>query len=352
MLKFLTDSWELAAAVGMLVFAWAVPWLLGRALRRRMAAARKAGRKTRALEMVVAAGPLLRWGMVLGAGALAVAHFSMPERVEKWMVFGLQSIFTLLCAWVAARIVGAALDGWARHAADPDTMQSRATLAPLLANGVKVGFLLLAFLLILQNGGYNVAGLIAGLGIGGVAVALAAKDTLANLFGSLSLLMDRPFAVGDFVRFDVYEGTVERIGLRSTRLRTPDGLVVAVPNERIASAPVTNVSQRETRRMVMNLGLVYDLTTEQMRNALAIVRSVFQSHEQTEDAWVFFNEFGQSALNIQVTYWCKQVTPREFLQAVEEINLEIKARFEEAGIAMAFPTRTVLLKQQAAASDK
>lgn len=352
MLKFLTDSWELAAAAGLLLFAWAVPWLAGRAVRRRMETARREGRRTRALEMLAAAGPLLRWGMVLGAGALAVSHFSLPAKVEKWMTFGLQSIFTLLCAWVASRIVAAALNGWARHAADPDTLQSRATLAPLLANGVKVAFLLLAALLILQNGGYNVAGLIAGLGIGGVAVALAAKDTLANLFGSLSLLMDRPFAVGDYVRFDVYEGTVERIGLRSTRLRTPDGLVVAVPNERIASAPVTNVSQRETRRMVMNLGLVYDLTSDEMRKALGIVRDVFAQHEQTEDAWVFFNEFGESALNIQVTYWCKLVTPREFLQAVEEINLEIKSRFEAAGIEMAFPTRTVLLKQQGAASDK
>jgi MscS family membrane protein len=117
-----------------------------------------------------------------------------------------------------------------------------------------------------------------------------------------------------------------------------------VPNERIAAAPVVNVSQRETRRLVMNLGLVYDLTADQVRQALGIVREAFTGHEQTDDVWVFFNEFGESALNIQVTYWCKQVTPREFLQAVEEINLQIKERLDAAGIAMAFPTRTVVLK--------
>lgn len=344
MLKALADSWELVAVAALLAFSWAVPWLIGRAMRRRIARMRQSGRRTRFLEMMFAAGPLLRWGLVLAAGGVAVAHFRLPAEVNRWLTFGLQSIFTVLCAWVAGRIVAAALDGWARQASDPDTAQSRATLAPLLANAVKVTFLIVAGLLILQNGGYNVAGLIAGLGIGGVAVALAAKDTLANLFGSLSLLMDRPFAVGDFVRFDTYEGTVERIGLRSTRLRTPEGLVVAVPNERIAAAPVVNVSQRETRRLVMNLGLVYDLTADQVRQALGIVREAFTGHEQTDDVWVFFNEFGESALNIQVTYWCKQVTPREFLQAVEEINLQIKERLDAAGIAMAFPTRTVVLK--------
>jgi MscS family membrane protein len=135
-----------------------------------------------------------------------------------------------------------AFAGWARASADPAEARTRDTLAPVLARSCQVFFYLVAVLLVLQNLGYNVAGLLAGLGIGGLAVALAAKETLANLFGSLALLMDRTFQVGDTIKQGDVEGEVVNIGLRSTRVRTKEGYVVSIPNQLITNAAVTNMT--------------------------------------------------------------------------------------------------------------
>ncbi len=338
-------SWEAGVLAALLVGSWLLAWSIRRLVRQRLAAARAAGRSVSRLEMAEAAIPILRWGLLMAAGAVALHLFAVPPPFDRWLWLGLQAVFTFIVALVAGHVVGTVLNGWVGLAVDASSRQSRATLAPLLANAVQVAFLAFALLLVLQNIGYNAAGLLAGLGIGGVAVALAAKDTLANLFGSFSILTDRPFAVGDFIRFDTYEGTVERIGLRSTRVRTPDGALVAVPNEKIASVAVSNVSRRETRRQVINLSLEYALSADQVREALDIIRKIVAAHPQTDDAWIYFNDFGESGLNVQMTYWCKQLTPREFLVALEEINLEIKAQLDAAGIGLAFPTRTVILKK-------
>jgi MscS family membrane protein len=344
--KLALISWEAGVLAALLVGSWFLAWFIRRLVRQRLVAARATGRPVAGLEMGEAAIPLVRWGLLMAAGALALHLFSVPAPFDHWLRLALQAVFTLIVAMVAGRVVATLFQGWVGLALDASSRQSRATLAPLLANAVQIAFLAIALLLVLQNIGYNVAGLIAGLGIGGVAVALAAKDTLANFFGSISLLADRPFAVGDFIRFDAYEGTVERIGLRSTRVRTPDGALVAVPNEKIASVAVSNVSRRETRRQVINLSLDYSLSADQVRQALGIVRAIVAAHPQTEDAWIYFNDFGESGLNVQMTYWCKQVTPREFLAALEEINLEIKAQLDAAGIGLAIPARAAFSKKQ------
>ena len=124
----------------------------------------------------------------------------------------------------------------------------RGTLAPVLTKACQVFFYLIAVLLVLQNSGYNVAGLLAGLGIGGLAVALAAKETLANLFGSIAVLLDRTFQVGDTIRQGDVTGVVENIGLRSTKVRTPEGYLVSIPNQLITNAPVINMGPAGARR--------------------------------------------------------------------------------------------------------
>jgi MscS family membrane protein len=208
-------------------------------------------------------------------------------------------------------------------------------------------FFILAILLILENSGYNVAGLLAGLGIGGLAVALAGKETLANLFGSLTVLIDRPFQVGDVIRLADVEGTVEKIGLRSTQVRTPDGFMVFVPNQNVTTLNVVNLSAREARRQVFVLGLIYDLTAEQMQQAIKLVKDVIVAHPQTEDVWVHWKDFGESSLNIQVTYWSKAMDPKGFLDAIDELNAGIKKAMDAAGFGFAFPTRTVVLQKSA-----
>jgi MscS family membrane protein len=180
--------------------------------------------------------------MFLSGCALAVHFLDVPLTLERWLNRLLQSALTLLVAFVAAAAASAGLEHWAKQCRDPAESQTRATLAPVLARASRVFLVIIAVLLVLQNIGYNVAGLLAGLGIGGLAVALAAKETLANLFGSIALLMDRTFEVGDTIKQADVEGVVVKIGLRSTRVRTKEGYIVSIPNQLITNAPVTNMT--------------------------------------------------------------------------------------------------------------
>jgi MscS family membrane protein len=185
--------------------------------------------------------PVVRWALLFAAlsVALRLLHLSpLPQRLVDAVLKG---AFTLLVALAASAAVRLAFTRWARASVDDAEARTRATLAPVLARSCQVFFLLVAALLVLQNAGYNVAGLLAGLGIGGLAVALAAKETLANLFGSIAVLMDRTFQVGDKIRQGDITGVVECIGLRSTRVRTAEGYVVSIPNQLITNAPVTNM---------------------------------------------------------------------------------------------------------------
>jgi len=337
--------WEVVLFGALLLVAWAGSWGLRRYLRARLRRAREAGRSSLRIEVMKALVPLMRWGLMLAAVALGLHQFKLPEAVVFWLDAGLKAGFTLLAAYVAGSAVAVSFQHWASGVSDLQEARTRATLAPVLAKTCRIFFFTIAVLLILQNSGYNVAGLLAGLGIGGLAVALAGKETLANLFGSMAVLMDRPFQVGDFIRQGQVEGTVERIGLRSTRVRTPDGFLVSIPNQNITTSDVVNLSARPTRRQVFNIGLVYDLSAEQMRQAVAMVREVIMAHPQTSDVWVHWKDFGESSLDIQVVYWSKAMAMRDFLDALQDLNCGIKERLDAAGFGFAFPTRTVVLEK-------
>jgi len=338
--------WEVALFGVLLVVAWVGSWFLRRVLRAQLRRAREAGRSSLRIEVLKALVPLVRWGLIIAAVALGLHQFQLPQVVSSWLDAALQAAFTLLAAHVAGSAVVVFFQHWAAGVQDPQEARSRATLAPVMAKTFRIIFFILAVLLILQNSGYNVAGLLAGLGIGGLAVALAGKETLANLFGSLAVLIDRPFEVGDFIRQGDVEGTVERIGLRSTRVRTPDGFLVSIPNQNVTTSEVVNLSARPTRRQVFNIGLVYSLTAAQMREAVEMIRAVITAHPQTSDVWVHWKEFGDSSLNIQVVYWSKAMAMKDFLDALQDLNGGIKERLDAAGFGFAFPTRTVVLERE------
>jgi MscS family membrane protein len=186
-----------------------------------------------------------------------------------------------------------------------------------------------------QHLGLPVASVIAGLGIGGVAVALAAQNTLANVFGTITILTDRPFRVGDHVQVDKVDGAVETIGLRSTRIRTAEGHLVTIPNKIIADSAVTNVTMRPNIRQLLAFSLAPDTTPEKMQEALAILRDTFQKHPLTQEVSVSWKGYGPHSLDIQVVYRCKTTDSKQFLQAIEEINLEVKRRFDAAQLKLA-----------------
>lgn len=236
-----TEVWEVAVFAVLVLLAWGGSWLMTHILRGRMEQAVRDKAPVLRIEVLRTLVPLVRWGLLLAAVAVALHMFALPPAVERWLGRAAQGAFALLTAFVAGRAVSAGFRGWAGAPTDPSEARTRETLAPVLTKACQVFFYVIAVLLVLQNLGYNVAGLLAGLGIGGLAVALAAKETLANLFGSIAVLMDRTFEVGDTIRQGEVTGVVEKIGLRSTKVRTAEGYVVSIPNQIVTNAPVTNM---------------------------------------------------------------------------------------------------------------
>ena len=190
--------------------------------------------------------------------------------------------------------------------------------------------------------------LLAGLGIGGLAVALAAQDTLKNLFGSFMIMIDKPFIVGERVIVEGYDGVVEEIGFRSTRIRTFPGHLIAIPNEKMASANVENIHERPSIRRLTNITITYDTPPAKVEKAISIIKNILQNHEGMHSDYpprVYFNEFNDTSLNITMIYWYFPPDYWEFMAFGERINLEIMKAFEAEGIEFAFPTTTTYLAQ-------
>ncbi len=271
--------------------------------------------------------------------------FAWPAVVQDYLSKGLR----VVVAWSVTFMVIKALDlflvFWRQRSAEPEDPLFDRQLLPLMRRVGKYFILLLALLVTAQNLGVEVTTLLAGLSIGGLAVGLAAQDTLANLFGAVALFMDRPCVVGDRIQVEGYDGVVEEIGLRSTRLRNLDGHLVTIPNKAMANASITNISKRPNIRTVMTIGITYDTPAEKVKLAGDIIQEVFKSHPMTADVWVSFNQFADSSLNFLVIHWWNSTVYKDYLAGMQEMNLMLKARFDAAGISFAFPTRTLYVKQ-------
>ncbi len=226
-------------------------------------------------------------------------------------------------------------------------------LIPLLRKAVKTFAFILAFILTAQNLGYSVSGLIAGLGIGGLALAMAAKDTLANLFGSLMILIDRPFHVGEWITFPGGDGVVEEIGLRSTRVRTFAKTVVSIPNQALANATVENHSLMPKRRIKFTLGVTYESTVDQVQQLVDNIEGYLKGNQDIDQEFMLvkFTTFNDSSLDLFV--YCFTVTTdwTQHLAVRQEVNLKIMQMVEELGMSIAYPTQTIHLAQEMEAAE-
>ncbi len=190
--------------------------------------------------------------------------------------------------------------------------------------------------------------LLTGLGIGGLAVALAAQDTLKNLFGSFMIMVDKPFKIGDRVVADSFDGVVEDIGFRSTRLRSYPGHLISIPNEKMASVSIENIGRRPSIRRYTNITITYDTPVEKVELAVSIIKDILKNHEGMHPDYpprVYFNEFNDASLNIAMFYWFHPPDYWEAMRFSEEVNLKIMRAFEAEGIEFAFPTTTTYLAQ-------
>lgn len=277
---------------------------------------------------------------------LGLRVFAWPDWAAAFISNGLKIVVAASLTYVAIKAVDLLMGVWQKRVEATHEGMLDTHLFPVIRKTLKIFVLIVAVLVTTQNLGMNVTGLLASLSIGGLAVGLAAQDTLSNLFGAVAIFADKPFRVGDRIQLDTtIDGTVEVIGLRSTRVRNLDGFLVTIPNRTMANANIVNVSKRPNIKTVMNIGVTYDTSAKQVERAMQIIEEVYRPHPKTADLLVAFNKFESSSLNILVVHWWNSTNFPEYLRGFQLLNLELKRRFDAESISFAFPSQTVYLRQ-------
>lgn len=277
--------------------------------------------------------------VLVTAGLRAALEFAPPSTLPRLFIErALGLVFILALAWVAAVIVDLAADRWHAHL-DPRIQSVSYSVLPLGRQILKLSFFLFAFLGVFSAWGYNTSTILAGLGVGGLAVALAAQKTIENLFGGISVIGDRPVLVGDVCRFGDRTGTVMHIGLRSTRIRTPERTVISVPNAQFSAMALENISGRDKIWFHHTLNLRRDTTAAQMAQVLSSFRSILSENPKVESGKVpvRFTNVGAYSLDVEVAAYITTSDTDEFLNIQQDLLLKMLHAVESAGTSLAVP---------------
>lgn len=346
------------------------------------------------LELVVYGNTLFRWLLAAGVTLFAVlllpiivgivrrrAEYFGEKRMTRWMkgaavvlqqtrlwfIFvlscwlgsllltlpvesrGILRMVTVITLLIQGAVWGTSLIQWViDRSRDEKLADSPAEVTTVAALGF-VGKLLLyaiVLLLILDNLGVDVTALVAGLGIGGIAVALAAQNILGDLFSSMSIVLDKPFVLGDFIIVGDMMGTVEKIGLKTTRIKSLSGEQLVFSNSDLLGSRIRNFKRMRERRVVFSIGVTYDTPREKLQAIPGMIQAAIQAQEQTRFDRAHFARFGDFALVFEAVYFMLVPDFVPYMDAQQAINLTLLERFEEAGIEFAFPTQTLYLRHE------
>lgn len=281
--------------------------------------------------------------LVTGVGIFAALQvLQLSDRIQNNAV-NLMMVLLILQAGLWAH---KGLDVWLKwrfsQIDNADQGGSRMTLGLLSFLG-KLLLWVIVVLMALDNLGLNITALVASLGIGGVAVALAVQNILGDLFASLSIAIDKPFVIGDFVMVDELMGTVEHVGLKTTRLRSLDGEQIVFANNDLLQSRVRNYKRMTQRRCTFNFGVTYSTTADQLAHIPATVEAIIKSQSQVTFGRAHFKSFGNSSLDFEVVYFVLSPDYDLYMDVQQAINLLLVRSFEQEGIDFAFPTRTLHL---------
>ncbi len=270
------------------------------------------------------------------SGAL---YLTLPPEVSDFLSTVLVLGFLLQGAFWANGFVTYMLESWAKKKfeADPTISTALGSVGFLIRFAVGATFAMMD----LSNLNIEIAPLIASLGIGGVALALAIKGVLGDLFASLSIIFDKPFAVGDSIQVGDLSGKVEHVGLKSTRLKSVTGEQLVFSNGDLLGSRIRNYQRRQERRCAFTLGVTYDTPSEKLERIPALIREIIESRENTRFDRCFFMVFGDSALNFESVYYILVPDFKTYGETHHAVNLEIFRRFAEEGIEFAYPTQKV-----------
>ena len=286
-------------------------------------------------------------GVILVAIWIAAKRLELGAQAEKAIYLSFRVLTVINATWFVARLVNALLEEYlAPKAADKNTLKYLDNhLMSILRRAILAIIWSLGIIMALNNVGVNVGTLIAGLSIGGLAFALAAQDTIKNIYGGFTIFTDRPFRIGDRIKVDGFDGFVEEIGIRSTRIRTLEKRVVTIPNFKLVEASVENISEEPLRRVLIKLGLTYGTTPDKMNEAMGILKDMPNRVENVaeKDIMVAFTDFSNSSLDITFVYFVQK--DADVMEVPSKVNFEILRAFNEAGLQFAFPTQTLYLEK-------
>lgn len=276
------------------------------------------------------------------AVSLGTTRISLPEAVERFLEHGIVIIILVQTAVLCTHAVSFWVDNYRK-----EKLESNAGAVTTL---ISVGFVLrmliwlLLVLLSLDNLGINITTLIAGLGISGIAVALALQNILGDLFASFSIVLDKPFVMGDFIIIDDCMGTVEHVGLKTTRIRSLSGEQLIFSNADLLKSRIRNYKRMYERRVVFSLGVIYQTPYEKVAQIPEIIRQVVEKNPKVRFDRAHFKAFGDYALLFEVVYWIQHPDYTLYMDIQQAINLDLFHRFSEAGIEFAYPTQTVKMQ--------
>ncbi len=286
-------------------------------------------------------------GVMLLAIWIATSRLNLDQKVDAFFGSSYQLLIVLNITWFLVRFVNAIIEEYLVPAAeDKTTKYLDNTLVPIVRRGILGVIWAIGVMMALRNVGVDVGALIAGLGIGGLAFALAAQDTIKNIFGGITIFTDRPFKIGDRIKVDGFDGFIEDIGIRSTRLRTLEKRLVTIPNYKIVEASIENVSGEPARRVLMKIGLTYTTTPEKMQEALEILKNIPEKHKDVDskELTAVFSDFSAYSLDIKFIYWVNK--SGDLMETPSKVNFEILNQFKKAGLNFAFPTQTVIINKE------
>lgn len=308
--------------------------------------------RVRALLVHAAARPI-SLALITAGLSIGLTSVVLTPEVKVFAARVIVLLFTIAIGWFIYNLIDL-LDLAMMRMAQQTESKLDDQLVPLISRTVRLFTIVVFALFTAQNVfGADITAWLAGLGIAGLAVSLAAQDSIKNMFGSVTIFMDRAFAVGDLVIFSGHEGTVEEIGFRSTKLRTPDGHLVTIPNSKVVDNTVVNIARRKNIRRIANLRIAFDTPAEKMEQAVRIVKEILADPDMTSafdlrttPPKVAFNDLNADSLNINVIYWFYTAPGRDPAEHAEKFNLKVLRAFKEAGISLAIPSQRVYLASE------
>ncbi len=273
-----------------------------------------------------------------------ISFLTLNDFIKDAVGYAIIVVLTYYGVKIAQTIIDFSKDEVIRKQKKKDNVED-ASLVSTLADILKISVWVFALILLLANFGYDVSALIAGVGIGGLAIALAAQNILSDIFASFSIFFDKPFKIEDYVVVGDDSGTVKKIGIKTTRIQTLKGDELVISNKELTESRIHNYGKMKKRRVVSHFGVVYETSSKKLKKIPSLVKDAIDKVDKASADRVHFTDFGDFSLNFEAVYYIDSPDYALFMDIQQEVNLGIKERFEKEKIEMAFPTHTIYLQK-------